>query len=1117
MLLCCGLLAGNEVQGQSDPTPQTLPFSTDFSSMGSTTELPAGIAAWLNGYNNSKAAALVSTPSADAPIVATGAKQSGGASVYNYTAGSGNRLYIQLSANAANGSDQIAAAINTLGKSGIQVAYDVELINNQTRSVGVTLQYRVEQSGGMGEWIEVPSTDYTSKERAESDVVSIEAMLPAEAENKAVVQLRWVTYENVEAGVGGSRDGVAIDNIVIEETNPAPLPVQPSTSALAFGAVGLNQAASPLTYTVAGHALTNEVVLAVGGPFSLAKTADGEYTQRLVFTPSQLDEAQTVYVKLHSATAGTFSSAITHSSNGVEYGTVALTADVYSPYVQHFNTCGTSLPGGWTAYNVTGDQVWGCTTFGRETAESPRNNAVQINGFSGSARENEDWLISPALNLADFNIAALTFWTRTAFTGPGLKLLVSANYDGTSAPATATWAELNGDFPAAASDYWKQSFVNLSAYKGEQVYVAFVYTAVAETDGAARWTFDDFAVEDVAQVLLAGDFTHDFGTVEMPNASDAQTFAFSAPGYDGMTLSVAAGFELSKNGTDFAASAAYTAEEVATTNTVHVRFKPTATKLRITSPITYTSGDFTATKGTLSGSSLSKDNTLDIVSWNLAWFGSNSGGPSNLNLQFENAKKVLETLDADIIAFQEISNDEQMERLVEAVPGYSFVKSDVYSYSQKESSGSTLDPQKLYLVYKDATVEIKSQKVLLNGLYKEILEGRQLENYPGTSDSFWASGRLPHLVEVEATMNGVAQRIHLVNLHTRANSGTDVSRYNMRKYDVQVLKDSLTAQYPNINLVLLGDMNDDVDVSVVNNLESSLQAFVGDDNFKTLTYELSATGAFTYAGGSFQSFLDHIIVSKSLVDEYIEQSISIENQFLSSIGNFRTTTSDHVPVSARFSFDATPAVTFSVPTLTATEGDAPVAVNLSISAAQPKAHTVYLTVKDATTATAVDYTTTPIAAENVLAVTVPANATTATFDLAIVDDEEIEETEQLAFYINQVTTDLGIGMAARSFTLAIRDNDMPTGLARRRNQDFRVYPNPTKGAVTVVMPEDIASVEETTLTVHTVEGMRLHELKGDLRSVVQELNHRLPALRNGMYMLQIQVRGKVYQSRLVKN
>jgi hypothetical protein len=38
----------------------------------------------------------------------------------------------------------------------------------------------------------------------------------------------------------------------------------------------------------------------------------------------------------------------------------------------------------------------------------------------------------------------------------------------------------------------------------------------------------------------------------------------------------------------------------------------------------------------------------------------------------------------------------------------------------------------------------------------------------------------------------------------------------MRKFDVEVLKDTLDAQYPTANLILLGDYNDDVDFTVSN-------------------------------------------------------------------------------------------------------------------------------------------------------------------------------------------------------------------------------------------------------------------------------------------------------------
>jgi hypothetical protein len=40
--------------------------------------------------------------------------------------------------------------------------------------------------------------------------------------------------------------------------------------------------------------------------------------------------------------------------------------------------------------------------------------------------------------------------------------------------------------------------------------------------------------------------------------------------------------------------------------------------------------------------------TLDVVSWNLEWCGATFDGPTNEDLQRENAKKITHYLDADI-------------------------------------------------------------------------------------------------------------------------------------------------------------------------------------------------------------------------------------------------------------------------------------------------------------------------------------------------------------------------------------------------------------------------------------------------------------------------------------
>ncbi len=1121
--LGCCLFGSNSVWAQSNPQPQSLPYTQDFS------ELPHAASAYPDGWqgwllSTSPGSNFRTTaPTGDRTMLGNSTSTTTNGAVHNYNGKIGflNSGSVDLS---------VAFAINTLQKSTVSVSFDMMTLRNpydggsNTRINEAVLQYRI---GTSGAFINIVGTEYrnneekfaTSGNTEPQKVERFTITLPEEANNQEVVQLRWASRQ---ISGGGSRPSFAVDNVEVKSLSDSKQPSVLVPASLAFGDVVLNQP-NVTSYTLTTANLTGTLQLASTGGFTISKEAAAGYATSLSFTAAELSAKPTVYVRVVPATAGEFTGSITHTASGLAPVVTEVTATGVSPFAQNFNNCGTSLPGGWKAYSVAGDQNWACTTFGRETEESPRNSALQINGFSGSARDNQDWLISPALDLTDFNIAALSFWTRTAFKGPGMKLMVSTNYDGSSAPATAAWTELNANFPATASDVWKQSVVDLTAYKGAAVYVAFVYTSEAVTDGAARWTVDDFAVENVDQLLVTSDINFDFGVVEVPNASAPQTFTFKGAGFAApFTLTAGSGFELSKDGQAFASSLTYTVAEATTENTVAIRFKPASTALKIAGNITFTSGDFSVTKGSLIGSSLPKSSTLDIVTWNMEWFGADKDdrgaelGPEDEELQFQNAKKLLQDLNADIFAFQEVSNDEAIARLVSELNGYDFVKSDVTSYSWDPSRN--LVPQKLVIAYKKDVVQVKSQKVLLQKLYTDVIAGTAtLPNYPSSQTSFWASGRLPFMVEVEATMNGVTQRLHLVNLHTRANSGTNVAPYNQRKYDIQVLKDSLVAQYPDINLVMMGDMNDDVDVSVVNNLPSTLAPFVADNNYRALTYDLSTAGQYSYASGSFRSFLDHIIISKAFNDEYVEESTQIENGVVNSIPSFRGTTSDHAPVSARFTFTGTPAVTFSEAYVAKAEDAGTFAVNLTLSESQAKPHTVYFTVEENATATAADYRTTPPAANNVFAVTIPANATTTSFDVTLADDKLVEPTEQVTFTITGVSTDLGVG-ASRNFTLAIRENDIPVGVANGQELAFRVYPNPTHGNnPNLMLPQHISALDTITLTVFKAEGNKLFEITGDQQSVQEQLSARTATLRNGMYILKLVSGSEVYQTRMVKN
>lgn len=96
-----------------------------------------------------------------------------------------------------------------------------------------------------------------------------------------------------------------------------------------------------------------------------------------------------------------------------------------------FGVCSSTITEGFTQFSVLGNEVWACTTFGRDSLNLPAGsaaNGLQINGFAnGTNVPNEDWLISPALNLSATTYPLLTFWSRTAFNGVPMQLKVSTN------------------------------------------------------------------------------------------------------------------------------------------------------------------------------------------------------------------------------------------------------------------------------------------------------------------------------------------------------------------------------------------------------------------------------------------------------------------------------------------------------------------------------------------------------------------------------------------------------------------------------------------------------------------------------------------------------------------
>ncbi len=155
------------------------------------------------------------------------------------------------------------------------------------------------------------------------------------------------------------------------------------------------------------------------------------------------------------------------------------------PYLDKNFDDGSITSGGWTQQKVTGNISW--TIYG--------GNVASISNYNGSTNTAcETWLISPTMNLLSATNPVLTFQNAKSYTGPDLQCKISTDYDGTSAPSTATWTDLAFIKSSGGFTFVNSGNVDLSSYLSGQVYIAFEYTG-SNSDGAT-WEIDDILVDE---------------------------------------------------------------------------------------------------------------------------------------------------------------------------------------------------------------------------------------------------------------------------------------------------------------------------------------------------------------------------------------------------------------------------------------------------------------------------------------------------------------------------------------------------------------------------------------------------------------------------------------------
>ncbi|HAN00763.1 MAG TPA: hypothetical protein DCQ26_19385 [Marinilabiliales bacterium] len=133
--------------------------------------------------------------------------------------------------------------------------------------------------------------------------------------------------------------------------------------------------------------------------------------------------------------------------------------------------------GQFTGYSVSGTQVWEWASYG--------SGCAKMSGYSGGAVANEDWLVSPAIDLTSKTNVVMTLSTAANYIDgwDKMQVLVSDDYSGDV--ATATWTEFSGYTKPTSFTFVDSGEISLTAFEGKTIYVAFKY--VSTGSAAATW------------------------------------------------------------------------------------------------------------------------------------------------------------------------------------------------------------------------------------------------------------------------------------------------------------------------------------------------------------------------------------------------------------------------------------------------------------------------------------------------------------------------------------------------------------------------------------------------------------------------------------------------------
>ena len=270
---------------------------------------------------------------------------------------------------------------------------------------------------------------------------------------------------------------------------------------------------------------------------------------------------------------------------------------------------------------------------------------------------------------------------------------------------------------------------------------------------------------------------------------------------------------------------------------------------------------------------LGTDSSLDFATWNLEWF------PKNNQTTLNYVSEIIEQLDLDIIAIQELTDTDMFDDMLDDLPDYTGY------YESLWFAG-------LAYIYKTDVIEV-------NDIY---------EIY--TTSPYWSAfPRSPMVMDIDF----MGQNYLFINNHFKCCGDGNLNLNNesdeeMRRLNASnLLKEYIDNNLSNKNVIVLGDLNDDIAESSANNV---FQTILDDtDNYRFVDMDIASGSSSQWSYPTWPSHLDHILITNELFDELGNsdvQTIKLDQYLNGGWNEYDSNISDHRPVFMKLADNSLP-------------------------------------------------------------------------------------------------------------------------------------------------------------------------------------------------------------------